>query len=190
VAHGHQAALSIHLLCEGRDLHKRPHPEVHLSGQQMGIHDWIYNSHVTDDDRQEVPMVEKVKSIQDRLIEVELGFDYKLGKREAKRCLNCDIQTVFEVSTCIECDACVDICPVSCINFIENDEEDALRTRLIIPAHNPEQSLYVSSELPTGRVMVKDENVCLHCGLCAERCPTASWEMIKFIYKAPQAGMK
>lgn len=190
VAHGHQAALSIHLFCEGRDLYKRPHPSVELSGQKMGIHDWMYHSHVTDDDRQPVPMVEKVKSIQDRLIEVELGFDHDLGKREARRCLNCDVQTVFEVSTCIECDACVDICPVSCINFIENDTEEALRSRLLIPAKHLNQSLYVSSELPTGRVMVKDENVCLHCGLCAERCPTASWEMIKFIYEAPLAGMK
>jgi NADPH-dependent glutamate synthase beta subunit-like oxidoreductase len=187
VAHGHQAALSIHLFCQGKDLHDRPHPAVRLRGQKMGIHDWLYDSHVTDDDRQEVPMVEKVKSIQDRLIEVELGFDHQLGQREAKRCLNCDIQTVFDAATCIECDACVDICPVTCINFIENGEEDALRSRLLIPAKNLGQTLYVSSELPTGRVMVKDENVCLHCGLCAERCPTSSWEMIKFIYKAPQA---
>lgn len=190
VAHGHQAALSIHYFCEGKDLHERPHPTVTLVGQKMGIHDWLYDSHVTDDDRQAVPTVEKIKSIQDRLIEVELGFDYELGQREAKRCLNCDIQTVFDASTCIECDACVDICPVSCINFVENGEEDSLRSRLIIPAQNLEQSLYVSSELPTKRVMVKDENVCLHCGLCAERCPTSSWEMIKFTYKAPQAGMK
>jgi ferredoxin len=190
VAHGHQAALSIHLFCQGKDLNERPRPDVNLASQQMGIHDWVYDSHVTDDDRQKVRMEDKVKSIQDRLIEVELGFDHDRGQREAKRCLNCDIQTVFEVSTCIECDACVDICPVSCINFIENGEEEDLRSRLLIPAHNPEQSLYVSSELPTGRVMVKDENVCLHCGLCAERCPTSSWEMVKFVYTAPQAGMK
>ncbi len=190
VAHGHQAAISIDLFCQGKDLHDRPAPEVSLIGQKMGIHDWLYDSHVTNDDRQQVPVADKVRSIQDRLLEVELGFDHDLGKREAKRCLNCDVQTVFEVSTCIECDACVDVCPVSCINFIENGEEDDLRSRLIITAHNKRQSLYVSSELPTGRVMVKDENVCLHCGLCAERCPTSSWEMIKFIYEPPQAGMK
>ncbi|MFV0438064.1 MAG: FAD-dependent oxidoreductase [Desulfopila sp.] len=190
VAHGHQAALSIHLFCQGLDPHVRPHPAVQLTGQKMGIHDWLYDSHVTDEDRQEVLMADKVKSIQDRLIEVELGFDHERGQREAKRCLNCDVQTVFEVSTCIECDACVDICPVSCINFTDNGPEDELRPRLIIPAHDSDHSLYVSSELPTGRVMVKDENVCLHCGLCAERCPTSSWEMVKFIYKAPQAGMK
>jgi len=190
VAHGHQAALSIHLFCQGQDLHVRPHPDVQLTGQKMGIHDWLYDSHVTEEDRQEVLMVDKVKTIQDRLIEVELGFDHDKGQREAKRCLNCDVQTVFEVSTCIECDACVDICPVSCINFTQNGTEDDLRSRLLIPAKNLGQALYVSSELPTGRVMVKDENVCLHCGLCAERCPTSSWEMIKFIYAAPQAGMK
>ena len=190
VAHGHAAALSIDLFCQGRDLHDRPTPQVSLSGQKIGIHDWMYDSHVTDEDRQLVPVADKVRSIQDRLLEVELGFDHDRSKREAKRCLNCDVQTVFEVSTCIECDACVDVCPVSCINFIENGEEDDLRQRLIIAAHNTSQSLYVSSELPTGRVMVKDENVCLHCGLCAERCPTSSWEMIKFIYEPPQAGMK
>jgi len=187
VAHGHEAAISIHLFCQGKDLLDRPHPKVNLVGQKMGIHDWLYESHVTEDERQVVPIVEKVKSIQDRLIEVELGFDYDLGQREAKRCLNCDVQTVFEVETCIECDACVDICPVSCINFTENGDEDDLRGRLLAPADNRNTDLYVSSELPTGRVMVKDENVCLHCGLCAERCPTSSWEMIKFVYEAPKA---
>ena len=187
VAHGHEAAISIHLFCQGANLLDRPHPKVNLVGQKMGIHDWLYESHVTDDERQVVPMVEKVKSIQDRLIEVELGYDYDLGQREAKRCLNCDVQTVFDAKTCIECDACVDICPVTCINFIENGDEDDLRHRLLVPANNRTTDLYVSSELPTGRVMVKDENVCLHCGLCAERCPTSSWEMIKFVYQAPKA---
>ena len=191
VAHGHMAALSIDLYCQGLDpVADRPHPATSLQGQKMGIHDWLYDSHVSSEDRQEVILEEKVKSIQDRLIEVELGFDYDRGQREAKRCLNCDVQKVFEPSTCIECDACVDICPVSCINFTENAEEDAMRAKLIIPANNRSQALYVSAALPTGRIMVKDENVCLHCGLCAERCPTSSWEMIKFTYKAPQAGMK
>lgn len=190
VAHGHHAAISIDLFCNDKDINERPHPSVNLTGQKMGIHDWVYDSHVTEEDRQAVPMVDKVKSIQDRLIEVELGFDHDLGQKEAKRCLNCDIQTVFIAESCIECDACVDICPVTCINFIENGEEDGLRARLTIPAQNLEQDLYVSSDLSTGRVMVKDENVCLHCGLCAERCPTAAWEMIKFIYNSPQAGIK
>ncbi len=190
VAHGHEAAISIDLLCRGEDVSNRPRPEVSLDSQKMGIHDWSYDSHVTDEDRQEVPMADKKLSIQDRLLEVELGFDHDRGQREAQRCLNCDVQTVFDASTCIECDACVDICPTSCINFTENGDEEELRARLIVPAENRNQSLYVSGELPTGRVMVKDENVCLHCGLCAERCPTSSWEMVKFIYNAPKAEKK
>ncbi|MGB5230737.1 MAG: FAD-dependent oxidoreductase, partial [Desulfoprunum sp.] len=187
VAQGHRAAISIHLLCEGRDLHQRPHPRVNLTGQKMGYHDWIYDSHVTDDERQIVPTVEKVKSLKDRLLEVELGFDRDRGQLESRRCLNCDVQTIFIAQTCIECDACTDICPVTCINFIAGGDEDDLRRRLQIPADNREQTLYVSPVLPTGRVMVKDENVCLHCGLCAERCPTASWEMSKFTYHEAQA---
>jgi len=187
VAQGHQAAISIHLFCEGRDLHQRPHPRVNLTGQKMGFHDWIYDSHVTDDERQIVPTVEKVRSLKDRLLEVELGFDRERGHRESRRCLNCDVQTIFIDRTCIECDACADICPVTCINFIVGGDEDDLRQRLQIPADNRQQTLYVSPQLPTGRVMVKDENVCLHCGLCAERCPTASWEMSKFTYHDAQA---
>lgn len=188
VAHGHQAAISIDLLCRGKNLHDRPEPNVTLAGQKLGFHDWLYDSDVTEDERQVVPMVDKAKSLHDRLVEVELGFKPETGKTEAKRCLNCDVQTVFEAHLCIECDACVDACPTSCINFIENDEEEALRERLIVPARNASQSLYVSETLGTGRVMVKDENVCLHCGLCAERCPTAAWEMIKYVYKTPTAG--
>ena len=190
VAQGHQAAISIHLYCQGEDLLHRPHPRVNLIGQKMGFHEWLYESHVTDDTRQAVPMADKVKSLKDRLLEVELGFDKEKGHKESRRCLNCDVQTVFIAQTCIECDACVDICPVTCINFLDNGEEEDLRARLQIPADNRQQSLYVSPTLPTGRVMVKDENVCLHCGLCAERCPTASWEMLKFIYNSAQAGDK
>ena len=190
VAQGHQAAISIHLYCQGEDLLHRPHPRVNLIGQKMGFHEWLYESHVTDDTRQAVAMADKVKSLKDRLLEVELGFDKEKGHKESRRCLNCDVQTVFIAQTCIECDACVDICPVTCINFLDNGEEEDLRARLQIPADNRQQSLYVSPTLPTGRVMVKDENVCLHCGLCAERCPTASWEMLKFIYNSAQAGDK
>jgi formate dehydrogenase (NADP+) beta subunit len=188
VAHGHQAAISIDLFCRGKDLKDRPHPSVTLSSQKMGFHEWIYDSQVTNDSRQHVPTIETVKSIENRMLEIELGFDQKTGKKEAERCLNCDVQTVFFFKECIECDACVDICPTNCITFTSNGDEDDLRTRLAMPAKNSRQDLYVSDILKTGRVMVKDENVCLHCGLCAERCPTAAWEMIKFSYDCGKAG--
>jgi ferredoxin len=190
VAHGHAAAISIDLFCRGKDLHDRPGPKTALIEQKMDMHDWLYDSQVSEDRRFTVPTVDRVKSLQDRLLEVELGYDQKKGHKEAMRCLNCDVQTVFDYSTCIECDGCVDVCPVSCINFTENGEEEELRARLLAPADNLDQPLYVSEKLPTGRVMVKDENVCLHCGLCAERCPTASWEMKKFIYNSPMVGQK
>lgn len=190
VAHGHQAAISIDLHCRGNNLHDRPKPATNLVSQKMGIQDWLYSSEVSEDERYEVPTVDTVKSLKDRLVEVELGFSQKTGYQESMRCLNCDVQTVFDPLTCIECDSCVDICPESCINFIENSSERELRQSLIVPADNPGQSLYVSPPLPTGRIMVKDENVCLHCGLCAERCPTSSWEMMKFTYNSPTAGQK
>ncbi|SHH85597.1 NADPH-dependent glutamate synthase beta chain [Desulfofustis glycolicus DSM 9705] len=188
VEHGHQAAISIDLFCRGEDLHRRPAPAVSLADQKLGFHDWIYDSQVIEDGRQVVPTVDKAKSLHDRLIEVELGFPSTVGKTEAKRCLNCDVQTVFDYSLCIECDACVDICPTTCINFTDNGEEDELRERLLVPARNKTQDLYVSETLPTGRVMVKDEDVCLHCGMCAERCPTAAWTMVKFVYQSALAG--
>lgn len=190
VAHGHQAAISIDLFCQGKDLHDRPSPRTNLINQKMGIQDWIYDSHVSDDKRYAVPTVDRVKSLKNRLVEVELGFSKKTGHEESMRCLNCDVQTVFEFSTCIECDACVDICPEFCINFVENGDEDDLRSRLLAPADERGQALYISPPLPTGRVMVKDENVCLHCGLCAERCPTSSWEMVQFTYNSAVAGQK
>lgn len=188
VAHGHEAAISIDLFCQGKKLNERPAPATTLAGQKMGLKDWMYDSTITIDERQQVPMVSKVKSIKDRLLEVELGFDRKTGLTEALRCLNCDIQTVFNTELCIECDACVDICPTTCINFTENDDEDDLRSRLTIPAKNKSQPLYVSDELPTGRVMVKDEDLCLHCGMCAEKCPTAAWDMQKYTYNTAKAG--
>ena len=190
VAHGHQAAISIDLFCQGKDLHDRPAPSVNLVSQKMGLQDMLYDNRVVTDRRYIVPTVDRAKSLSDRLLEVELGFNKKTGHQEASRCLNCDVQTVFEFSTCIECDSCVDVCPESCINFIENGNEEDLRTRLNVPADNNQQALYVSEVLPTGRVMVKDENVCLHCGLCAERCPTSSWEMMKFTYNCALAGEK
>ncbi|MGB3225754.1 MAG: FAD-dependent oxidoreductase [Desulforhopalus sp.] len=190
VEHGHQAAISIDLFCQGKDLHDRPAPHTNLVSQKMGIQDWIYDSHISNDKRYAVPTVDRVKSLKNRLVEVELGFSKKTGHEEALRCLNCDVQTVFDHSTCIECDACVDICPESCINFTNNGDEDDLRSRLLAPADNLEQDLYISPPLPTGRVMVKDENVCLHCGLCAERCPTSSWEMMQYTYNSALAGQK
>jgi thioredoxin reductase/ferredoxin len=190
VAHGHEAALSIHLFLNGMNLYRRPRPITTLAGQKLGYHDWLYHSEVTEERRQEVPLAPKVKSIRDRLLEVELGFDEKIGLKEALRCLNCDIETVFDVQKCIECDACVDICPTTCINFLAGGEEEDIRGRLTIPARNTLQDLYISDILPTGRVMAKDENVCLHCGLCAERCPTAAWEMQKYTYITATAGQK
>jgi len=190
VAHGHQAAISIDLFCQGENLEDRPSSVTSLTGQKLDMHDFLYDSEVTEDKRSPVPTMDKVKTLHDRLLEVELGYGKKTGHKEAMRCLNCDMQTVFDYSTCIECDACVDVCPVSCINFTENGEEEELRERLLAPADNLDQPLYVSPELPTGKVMVKDENVCLHCGLCAERCPTSSWEMMKYSYNCALAGQK
>ncbi len=187
VAQGHSAAVSIDLYCQGKDIRERPSPFTNLIHQKMGIHEWMYDSAVTDDLRYKVPHAEKVKSLKDRKMEVELGFDPATAFKEAERCLNCDVQTVFTTSRCIECDACVDICPTSCITFAENGDEADLRTRLTAPANELWQDLYVSDELPTKRVMIKDENVCLHCGLCAERCPTAAWDMQKYLYSTAKA---
>jgi formate dehydrogenase beta subunit len=188
VAHGHDAALSIHKLCSGEDISERPLPEVRVTSQKMGIHEWSYDNDVSPDRRYRVPHRDKVVALKDIKAEVELGFDPKLGYNEARRCLNCDVQTVFTTQLCIECDACVDICPMDCITFTQNGEEADLRTRLRVPAKNLSQDLYVSDTLKTGRVMVKDEDVCLHCGLCAERCPTGAWDMQKYFIDMTHAG--
>ncbi len=188
VAHGHQAAVSIDLLCRGDDVRKRPPPHVTLASQKMGVHEWSYDNAVAIDQRYVVPMAPLEKTLKDRKVEVELGFNVATGYKEAERCLNCDVQTVFDELRCIECDACVDICPTDCISFISNGTEQDLRTRLAAPAGNLAQDLYISADLPTMRVMVKDEDVCLHCGLCAERCPTTAWDMQKFLYNVRQAG--
>jgi ferredoxin len=188
VAHGHDAAVSIHKFCQGESVADRPAPGVTLVSQKMGIHEWSYDNDVSNALRHRVPMRDKVEALSNVKLEVELGFDTALGYREAERCLNCDIQTVFAEPLCIECDACVDICPMDCITFTPNGEEADLRERLKAPALNLEQDLYVSSLLPTGRVMVKDEDVCLHCGLCAERCPTGAWDMRKFLLNMTHAG--
>ena len=188
VAHGHQAAISIDLLCRGESVANRPPPGVDKASQKMGMHEWSYDNAVETDQRYVVPLAPLEKTLKDRKLEVELGFDQGTGYKEAERCLNCDVQTVFDEVRCIECDACVDICPTDCISFTANGEEGDLRTRLVAPASNLAQDLYVSAVLPTVRVMVKDENVCLHCGLCAERCPTAAWDMQKFLYNVSKAG--
>jgi NADPH-dependent glutamate synthase beta subunit-like oxidoreductase len=182
VAHGHQAAVSIDLYCKGEDLNVRLSPFVNLISQKMGIHEWAYDSIVETDARYVVPQADKKVTLTNRMKEVELGFDKLTGFKEAERCLNCDVQTVFTASKCIECDACMDICPTACITFTENAEESDLRNMLKVPATSLSQDLYVSEALQTKRVMVKDENVCLHCGLCAERCPTSAWDMQKFFY--------
>lgn len=188
VAHGHQAAISIDKTCRGDDLRDRPPPGVTLVSQKMGIHEWSYDNDVSNDLRFKVPLKEKAAALRDIKTEVELGYDLQLAYKEAERCLNCDVQTVFTDALCIECDACVDICPVDCINFTANGDEAGLRERLIVPAHNLTQDLYVSGALKTARVMVKDEDVCLHCGLCAERCPTGAWDMQQFRLDIAQAG--
>ena len=188
VAHGHQAAVSIDLFCRGEDVAKRPPPHVTLASQKMGVHEWSYDNAVENDQRYIVPLAPLQKTLKNRKVEVELGFDIATGFKEAERCLNCDVQTVFDELRCIECDACIDICPTDCISFTTNGSEDDLRGRLEAPAPELTQDLYISADLPTMRVMVKDENVCLHCGLCAERCPTTAWDMQKFLYNVSQAG--
>ena len=188
VAHGHDAAISIDKLLHGEDVRERPVPGVSLMSQKMGIHEWSYDNDVSLANRYQVPWRDKKITLKDIKVEVELGFDQKSGFAEAQRCLNCDVQTVFTGKLCIECDACVDICPMDCITFTENGEEADLRTRLNAPATDLAQDLYVSDALKTGRIMAKDEDVCLHCGLCAERCPTGAWDMQKFLLEMTHAG--
>jgi formate dehydrogenase beta subunit len=188
VAHGHQAAISIDQFCEGRPLTDRPAPQVNLISQKMGIHEWSYKNDYTPLKRVAMPHADKAQALRNLRVEVELGYDDQLAFKEAERCLNCDVETVFSAPLCIECDACMDICPVDCINFTENDDEPALREHLRVPARNKKQDLYISDALKTGRIMAKDEDVCLHCGLCAERCPTGAWDMQKFMYVEAQAS--
>ncbi|MGG5819907.1 FAD-dependent oxidoreductase [Falsiroseomonas sp. HW251] len=181
VAHGHEAAVSIDLFCRGEDVAVRPPPDTSLISQKMGIHEWSYDNDVSIDLRFKVPQRAPELALKDIAAEVELGFRLETAFKEAERCLNCDVQTVFAPKLCIECDACADICPVDCITFTDDGEEAELRTRLRAPSQNLDQALYIGEGLKTGRVMVKDEDVCLHCGLCAERCPTGAWDMQKFL---------
>ncbi len=188
VAHGHEAAVSIDRFLHGEDVRQRPPPHVNLMSQKMGIHEWSYHNAPSDDTRFKVPWAAAEIALASIKVEVELGFDAATAFKEAERCLNCDVQTVFTDKLCIECDACVDICPMDCITFTDNGEEADLRTRLKAPATNTTQDLYVSGPLKTYRLMVKDEDVCLHCGLCAERCPTGAWDMQKFLFNTTKAG--
>ncbi|HET6828095.1 MAG TPA: FAD-dependent oxidoreductase [Ramlibacter sp.] len=188
VAHGHEAAVSIDRVLSDEDPAIRPAPMVNLMSQKMGIHEWSYDNDTSLDARFKVPWAKAEKALASIKVEVELGFDVATAYKEAQRCLNCDVQTVFSQQACIECDACVDICPMDCITFTGNAEEAELRQGLKAPALNLAQSLYVSGMLKTGRVMVKDEDVCLHCGLCAERCPTGAWDMQKFLLNTTKAG--
>jgi len=188
VAHGHDAAITIDKLLSGADVQQRPAPGVSVMSQKMGIHEWSYDNEIVGDNRYKVPWADVKATLKNVKMEVELGFDVATAWKEAQRCLNCDVQTVFTDRLCIECDACVDICPMDCITFTANGDEADLRKRLNAPAHNLTQDLYVSGPLKTSRVMVKDEDVCLHCGLCAERCPTGAWDMQKYLIELTQAG--
>jgi NADPH-dependent glutamate synthase beta subunit-like oxidoreductase/ferredoxin len=189
VEHGHQAAISIHKYCQGEDVTKRMPPGMNLLSQKMGMHEWSYSNDFDPAERRIMPHVDLKERFRKLDIEVELGYTVEQTIQEVERCLNCDIQTVFTAKLCIECDACIDICPVNCLTITHNGDEADLRTRLSAPAENPEQALYVSAELPhTARVMVKDEDICVHCGLCAERCPTGAWDMQKSQVLIPYAA--
>jgi NADPH-dependent glutamate synthase beta subunit-like oxidoreductase len=188
VSHGHEAAISIDLFCRGRPLDSRPPHGFTLVSQKMGIHEWRYDNQVSEEGRKQVPTKALKKTLKDIKLELELGFDPLMACSEAERCLNCDVQTVFAAKACIECDACADICPTECITFTADGEEEDLRARLKAPAGNTAEPLLVAGPLRTGRIMVKDENICLHCGMCAERCPTGAWDMRKFYLETAQAG--
>ena len=188
VAHGHEAAISIHKYCSQENLEERLPPGMNLTSQKMGLHEWSYSNDYDGSERRLMPHVDLKKRFKQLNIEVELGFTLDQTVKEVERCLNCDIQTVFAANLCIECDACIDVCPVDCLTITENGDEKDLRTRLTAPAENLEEDLYVSEELPqTARVMVKDEDLCVHCGLCAERCPTGAWDMQKSTILLPKA---
>ncbi len=185
VAHGHQAAISIDCFCQGQNPEsERPESGFNLVSQKMGIHEWSFQSKVDHGERKKVPHVDWQEAVKELSTEVELGFDEKLALEEAHRCLNCDVHTVFNEKTCIECSACEDVCPMDCINFVSENEantsQEQIAGQLRVKELNPSQEVMVSEQLKTGKFMVKDEDVCLHCGLCAERCPTGAWDMKKF----------
>jgi formate dehydrogenase (NADP+) beta subunit len=189
VEHGHQAAISIHSHCQGTPISERPPHGMNLLSQKMGLSEWSYHNDYNPSSRQRMEHVDLVKRFEDLHVEVELGFTAEQTAREVQRCLNCDIQTSFVADLCIECDACIDVCPVQCLTITPDGDEDDVRARLSAPAVNAEQPLYASAPLPqTARLMLKDEDICVHCGLCAERCPTAAWDMQKSVLLLPYAG--
>jgi NADPH-dependent glutamate synthase beta subunit-like oxidoreductase len=188
VEHGHQAAISIHNYCQGIAVTERPPAGIHLKSTKMGLHEWAYSNNYDPVARQKMVHVEMPARFSSMTTEVEVGFTPEQTAAEVQRCLNCDVQTHFTDSLCIECDACIDICPVDCLSILPNADEPELRMSMLAPAINTDQPLFVSGTLKqTKRVMVKDENVCLHCGLCAERCPTYAWDMRKFAVLIPHA---
>jgi thioredoxin reductase/ferredoxin len=191
VEHGHQAAISIHNYCHGVPVTERPEQGMTLASTKMGLHEWAYSNNYNAAERQKMVHVELPARFASMTTEVEKGFTAEQTQAEVERCLNCDIETHFIDSLCIECDACIDICPVDCLTITPNGDEPFLRDRFNAPALNLEQPLFVSGPLKqTRRVMAKDENVCLHCGLCAERCPTYAWDMRKFVLQIPYAGSR
>jgi ferredoxin len=188
VEQAHQAAISIHRHCYGESVKDRLPPGINLQSRKMGMHEWSYANDYSAHERRLVPHISIKERFKKINIEVELGFSAEQAAEEVQRCLNCDVQTIFSAKACIECDACIDICPVDCLTMIEPAPESELRERLKVPARNLEQALFVSEPLKfTERVMVKDEDLCVHCGLCAERCPTAAWDMQKSYVKWPHA---
>jgi len=190
VEHGHQAAISIHQYCQQQSLTERPQWGMNLVSQKMGLHEWSYSNDYDAAHRARMRHKELAQRLRNLDEEVELGFDLEQTLREAERCLNCDVETHFTDALCIECDACVDVCPVNCLTITPDGEEDEVRSRLTAPANNPAQPLFASGPLPqTARLMMKDEDLCIHCGLCAERCPTAAWDMRQFDLLIPYAGI-
>jgi ferredoxin len=189
VAHGHEAAISMHHHCQATPVAERPPDGMNLISQKMGISEWSYHNDYNPAARQKMKHVDLVHRFEQLNVEVELGFNAEQTAREVQRCLNCDVETVFTAAKCIECDACVDICPLLCLTITQDGDEPEIRQRLSAPAVNPDQALYASVPLPqTGRLMLKDEDLCVHCGLCAERCPTAAWDMQKFELQISYAG--
>jgi len=191
VEHGHQAAISIDLHCQGKPLDERPPYGMNLVSAKLGMHSWRYSNDYSSATRAKMTHEDLTRRFESLHVEVELGYTAEQTAAEVQRCLNCDVETHFHDGLCIECDACVDVCPVSCLTIVRDDGQDepTLRQMLSAPAVNISQPLYTSAALPqTSRIMVKDEDVCLHCGLCAERCPTAAWEMAQFEWLGPRAG--